>query len=95
MGYKRMKINISQWVGVKGLTLSHKQYSISLFCKVLIAIKARVYPKRFAPPFGQYTFKELIFSIKRNQRMAILEWHTDITILGFTFQFQKYKPEFV
>ena len=88
-----MKINIGQWVGVKGLTITHKQYSTSVFCKALIAIKAKVYSKRFTPPFGRYTLKELLFSVKRNQRMAVLEWHTDITLLGFTLQIEKHKLE--
>ena len=90
-----MNIKTDQWVGVKGLVIYHKQYSLGLFCKALIKYRAKKYPEKIPAPFGQYTFKELIFSIKRNQRMAVLEWHTDITLLGFTFQFEKYKPECV
>ena len=56
--------------GVNGLTLSHKQYSVSLFCKALITIKAKVNPKKYPAPFGRYTLKELIFSVKRNQRIG-------------------------
>jgi len=90
-----MKIIVDEWVGVSGLTLYYKQYSISVFCKALIAYRAKVNPKKYPVPFGRYTLKELLFAIKKNQRMAILEWHTDITILGFTFQFEKHQLEYM
>lgn len=90
-----MRIIKDQWVGVNGLTLYHEEYSISVFCKALIAYRAKINPTKYPSPFGRYTIKELLFSIKRNQRMAILEWHTDITLLGFTFQFAKHKLEYM
>lgn len=90
-----MKIKTDQWVGVNGLTVYHNQYSASVFCKALVALKAKINPTKYPAPFGRYTLKELLFSVKNNQRMTVLDWHTDITLLGFTFQFAKHKLEYM
>ena len=86
-----MKLKIDQWCSVKGLTIKHKQYSASVFCNALKVFRSRSYPDKYKTPFT----KDLIFSIKRNRKTSILVWDTDITVLGFTFQFQEYKPEYV
>ncbi len=83
-------IKIEQWLGpTMGIGIIYKPYSFGLFCKAFMNYRLR----------KQLQFKEpiwkLIFSVKRNVRMAVLVWHTDITILGFTFQFEKYQPEFI
>ena len=84
-------IQISQWIGpTTGISVRHKQYSLSLFCSVLMSYRIRNYPTEF-----KKSIRDLMFSIKRNTRMVLLIWHTDITILGFTIQIEKYKPEFI
>jgi hypothetical protein len=84
-----MKIQTDKWLGVKGLTIKHKQYSLAIFCNALMTYRLRNQEKFKIPS------TDLVFSIKRNRRKALLIWDTDITILGFTFQFQKYKPEII
>ncbi len=79
-----MKFKIDTWVGgVKRLTLNLKTYSISVFPSILSRYKSRKY---FKPDYIKQ-----IFSIKGLQRTTLTEWDYDITILGITFQFQKYK----
>ena len=84
-------IKIEQWLGpTMGISITRGLYSLGIFCELLKSYRIRNYPAGF-----QKSIWELIFSIKRNVRMAILVWHTDITILGFTFQFEKHKPEYM
>ena len=83
-------IKIEQWLGpTYGIGIIYKLYSFGFFCKAFMEYKLRKQPQ-FKKPIWK-----LIFSIKRNVRMAILIWHTDITILGFTFQFEKHNPEYM
>jgi hypothetical protein len=78
---------IEQWTAVKGISLRLKSYSIAVFCRAWQTFKLRNIKNLYKP-----TFKELLFSIKRNKRTGhITEWDCDITILGFTWQIQKYQ----
>jgi len=83
-----IKIEKNKWVGpTQGLTAIHEDYTVSLFCNALMSYRMRKCPTFKIP------ITDLIFSIKRNKRMALLIWHTDITVLGFTLQIEKHKPD--
>lgn len=76
-------IKINQWVGAKGISVMFGKYTFSFFPSILSRIRLR---KVFKPKY-----KDELFSIRKNQRTALNEWDLDITILGITYQFNKYK----
>jgi hypothetical protein len=77
---------IEQWAGIKGVSFKIQEYNIAIFCKALQAFKLRNAGGLYKP-----TLKELIFNVQKNTRLILTEWDYDITILGFTWQIQKYQ----
>lgn len=76
---------IEQWASIKGIGFKVKEYSIAVFCEALQTFRLRNVKGLYKP-----TLKELLFNIEKNSRLMLTEWDYDITILGFTWQIQKY-----
>ena len=76
-------IKIDQWMGAKGITIEIDTYGFLIFPSILSRYRNRHY---FKP-----NYLHEIFSIRKNLRDVICDWSLDITILGLTFQFNKYK----
>ena len=79
-----IKLSVDQWCAIKGLSIQTKRYAIKCFCSLLAGYRLR---KMF-----KFNWSKEIVSWEKNRRTTITEWDYDLTILGFTFQFQKYKP---
>jgi len=78
---------IDKWAGnTKGISIKIGFYSFSVHPSILSHYRTRKY---FKPDYLQQ-----LFSIRKNLRLSICEWTLDITLLGITFQFCKYKYKF-